>query len=233
MLDEKFKEIIKKIRKENNLTQKDLADKYHVTYQAVSKWENGKSLPDITLIRQISKDYNISIDDMMDGIYEEKKINNKRRIMFVAIPIFLIIIVAFLILLTNNSNDKGFESKTISSSCNDYKISGIISYNETKSVIYIPKIEYCGEKSDKKYGDINCTLYEKHGDVTKKISEFNYNDKKITIEEFMRLVSFNVDNYLKVCNSYNKESLYLEIKASDNDEMFFHTIPLSLDDTCN
>ena len=37
-----FGKLIKEIRKKNNLTQKDLADKYNVTYQAVSKWENGK-----------------------------------------------------------------------------------------------------------------------------------------------------------------------------------------------
>ena len=42
MDNEKISEFIKKIRKDNNLTQKELAAKYGVTYQAVSKWENGK-----------------------------------------------------------------------------------------------------------------------------------------------------------------------------------------------
>ena len=39
MSQEEFGKLIKKIRQENNLTQKDLAEKYNVTYQAVSKWE--------------------------------------------------------------------------------------------------------------------------------------------------------------------------------------------------
>lgn len=43
MDQEKFGKFIKEIRAKNNLTQKQLADKYHVTYQAVSKWENGLS----------------------------------------------------------------------------------------------------------------------------------------------------------------------------------------------
>ena len=47
MDQEKIGNFIKEIRKKNNLTQKDLADKYNVTYQAVSKWENGKNMPDI------------------------------------------------------------------------------------------------------------------------------------------------------------------------------------------
>ena len=46
MNQEKFGKIIKKIRKEHHLTQKDLADKYNVTYQAVSKWENDLATPD-------------------------------------------------------------------------------------------------------------------------------------------------------------------------------------------
>ncbi len=41
MNQEKFGKFIKDIRKKHNLTQKQLADKYNVTYQAVSKWENG------------------------------------------------------------------------------------------------------------------------------------------------------------------------------------------------
>ena len=38
---DKFSQIIKQIRKDNHLTQKALANKYNITYQAVSKWENG------------------------------------------------------------------------------------------------------------------------------------------------------------------------------------------------
>ena len=63
MDQKKFGEFIKDLRKKHNLTQKDLADKYNVTYQAVSKWENGINLPDISLIKQICEDYNINLND--------------------------------------------------------------------------------------------------------------------------------------------------------------------------
>lgn len=53
MNQEKIGSLIKKIRKENNLTQQDFAKKYGVTYQAVSKWENGKNIPDIALLKEI------------------------------------------------------------------------------------------------------------------------------------------------------------------------------------
>ena len=51
MNPKKVGSLIKQIRLDNHLTQKDLADKYGVTYQAVSKWENGTNLPDISLIK--------------------------------------------------------------------------------------------------------------------------------------------------------------------------------------
>ena len=56
MDQEKIGKFIKEIRIKNNLTQKDLAEKYGVTYQAVSKWENGKCLP-LTLEFDNPKDF--------------------------------------------------------------------------------------------------------------------------------------------------------------------------------
>ena len=58
MNQEKIGEFIKKLRQDNNLTQKDLANKYNVTYQAVSKWERGLNIPDISLLKQMSEDFN-------------------------------------------------------------------------------------------------------------------------------------------------------------------------------
>ena len=40
------KEIIRSIREKNNLTQEQFAERIHVTRQAVSRWENGETLPD-------------------------------------------------------------------------------------------------------------------------------------------------------------------------------------------
>ena len=59
MDQEKIGNIIKELRKKNNLTQQNLADQLGVTYQAVSKWENGKNIPDIAILKEISKLYNI------------------------------------------------------------------------------------------------------------------------------------------------------------------------------
>ena len=89
MDQEKIANLIKRIRKENKLTQKQLADKYNVTYQAVSKWENGLNLPDAALLKQMSKDFNISMDDIFEGKYTKK--NNKKIIIIISVVALLII----------------------------------------------------------------------------------------------------------------------------------------------
>ena len=227
MQEEKFGKIIKEIRKKNNLTQKDLADKYHVTYQAVSKWENGKNMPDVTILKEISKDFNVSLDDLIDGNLNQKKDNK-----ILIIIIWFIILLAVLIIWIVKNNDSDFESRTMSTSCENFKISGIISYNEKKSLIFIPKLEYCGEEKNV-YKEITCTLYEKNKDVIKEISSYKYDEKEITLEDFLENVTFNVDNYLKVCNAYEKDSFFIEIKATDNDnKITSYNVPITLDDKC-
>ena len=66
MNQDKIGNFIKSIRLDNNLTQKEFADKLGVTYQAVSKWENGKNIPDIAILKQICDEYNIDTDEDWD-----------------------------------------------------------------------------------------------------------------------------------------------------------------------
>ena len=74
MNPEKVATFIRDLRKKEGLTQKDLALKYNVTYQAVSKWENGKNIPDIAILKQICEDYDMNLNDLLDG----KKTNKKK-----------------------------------------------------------------------------------------------------------------------------------------------------------
>ncbi len=53
------------LRKENSLTQDELADKLMVTRQVISKWELGNSLPSIDLIIELSKLFNTSIENLL------------------------------------------------------------------------------------------------------------------------------------------------------------------------
>ena len=63
----KIGEIISKKRIELKMTQKELAEKLFVTDKAVSKWERGLSLPDISLLIPLAEILNISLYDLLKG----------------------------------------------------------------------------------------------------------------------------------------------------------------------
>lgn len=226
MDQEKIGKFIKDLRIKNNLTQKEFADKYNVTYQAVSKWENGKNMPDLSLLKEICKDFDVSLDDLFNGEKSVKKSYKK----YVIIGIICIVIVLFLVIKNNNNGD--FSFKTITSSCDAFNISGSIAYNDKKSAIYITNIKYCGGDDTKEYEIIECTLYESHEDIEKKISSYKYDgDKKVKLEKFLENVTFKVDGYKKTCDEHN--SLYLLINAIDDSKnITTYKVPLETQSIC-
>ncbi len=227
MDQEKFGKFLKEIRKKHHLTQKQLADKYHVTYQAVSKWENGKNLPDLSLMKEMSKDFNVSLEEMFDGKMNEAPKKNKKWIaIFVGIAILFVILIS-VILFQKDSSD--FKFKTLSSNCDNFNISGNIAYNEKKSSIYIAHIQYCGGEDQNQYRKIECTLYETNDKLEMKIDSFKYDkDAPITLEEFLKTVTFTVDQYAKICKEYSENSMFLSISAEDqNGKVTMYKVPLS------
>ena len=62
---------IKKLRKEKKLTQDQLAEQLHVTRQAVSNWEIGKTQPDVETLTQLAKIFGVSVERIIYG--KEKK----------------------------------------------------------------------------------------------------------------------------------------------------------------
>jgi transcriptional regulator with XRE-family HTH domain len=62
-----FEEDIKKLRKEQNLTQEQFAEKLSISRQAVSNWENNRNLPDIEMLIQISTVFGVSLDQLILG----------------------------------------------------------------------------------------------------------------------------------------------------------------------
>ena len=64
---------IAECRKKQNLTQIQLAEKLNVTDRAVSKWERGMCLPDISLLQELSDVLNINVAELLDGKRSEKK----------------------------------------------------------------------------------------------------------------------------------------------------------------
>ena len=61
----KTKDIIYELRTKNNLSQDELAEKVFVTRQAVSRWENGETLPNTETLKLLSKLFNVSINTLL------------------------------------------------------------------------------------------------------------------------------------------------------------------------
>lgn len=73
MDQQKIGEFIAKLRKEKGLTQQELAKKIGVTDKAISKWENGRCLMDIAILKPLSEQLDISILELMNGEKIEKE----------------------------------------------------------------------------------------------------------------------------------------------------------------
>ena len=64
---------IKQLRINKGLTQKDLSDQLHVTFQTVSKWENDENEPDVNTLRQLAKVFDVTVDYLLSEEENEPK----------------------------------------------------------------------------------------------------------------------------------------------------------------
>lgn len=96
---------IAELRKKNNLSQEELAEKVGVARQTISKWEIGDTTPDINQVKIISKIFNISIDELVDNDINNvivEKISNTEKLAGITIKIlkvFGIMIIVFITLI--------------------------------------------------------------------------------------------------------------------------------------
>ena len=63
------------LRKLNKLTQEEVAEKIGVSRQAVAKWENGETLPDIEKCSLLAELYDVTIDDLINYSKKENRLN--------------------------------------------------------------------------------------------------------------------------------------------------------------
>ena len=112
----KIGKFIAECRKKNNLTQMQLAEKLNITDRAISKWENGKSMPDSSIMLELCNELKISVNELLSGVMIEMKDYNQiaeknllemakkeevqnKKMMFYEIVIGYMSSVTFLILL--------------------------------------------------------------------------------------------------------------------------------------
>ena len=78
MNQEKIGKFIAELRKQKKLTQEQLAEKLGITKNAVSKWERGLGLMDLSLLKPLSEILNVSVTEILNGEkFDKEEINSK------------------------------------------------------------------------------------------------------------------------------------------------------------
>ncbi len=76
----KIGKFIAECRKNNNLTQMQLAEKLNITDRAISKWENGKAMPDSSIMLDLCNELKISVNELLSGeMNNMENINEKQE----------------------------------------------------------------------------------------------------------------------------------------------------------
>ncbi len=93
---------IQRLRKQNNLSQEQLAEKVGVARQTISKWELGETYPDLEQSRKLSQIFNISLDDLTNNDIKNiliTKVSNTEKLTKTIISILKIILLVIVILV--------------------------------------------------------------------------------------------------------------------------------------
>ena len=233
MNQEKIGKFILKLRKENKLTQKEFADRLNVTAQAVSKWENGRGIPDIENLQKISQEFNVNIDSILQGEQKRKTSSKKYILVIVILLCAFVLAISYLFL-----NKDSYDFSDIKSTSTKFEVKGVAAYSKEKSSIYISDIEYLDGDKEEEYIGMECILYERHDNLEEKVSQCgSLEDSKETpktLSELLTKTEFKVDNFTCSNSSIKNSNLYISINLLDtNGKVTTYKVPLELTGSCN
>ena len=152
MDSKKIGEYIQIKRKEKGLTQSQLGDILGVTSKAVSKWETGVAIPDVSLFPEVTKVLNITIEELLKG--EDDKVipvdKKKNYIIFGLVGLLSLLIILFVILFIYfKDNYSKVEIYKIESANNNFQVDGTLMNINGKSYLSIKKVKYISNEVDK------------------------------------------------------------------------------------
>lgn len=239
MNPEKIGKLIKSLRMKQNLSQTQLAQQLNVTSQAISKWENGRGIPDIEMLKKLCEIFNLNMDDLIRG--EERKSDSKKiKKIIIITSILLLGIIGISTFFILTSKQDSFHFSALASDNHKFSIKGVVAYDNKKKSIYISDINYDDQEEENEYLQIECILYEKSQNTETKISQCgnintSFQNKKsgTTLSKLLKEVEFNIDNYDCSCSNNSCKNLYLKINALDTkNKVVTYNIPLQVNDKC-
>jgi len=216
MDNNKIGKFIASRRKELGLTQKALANKLFVTDKAISKWERGLSLPDITLLGKLSKILKVDMADILEGqLGTTKKINieeeieritkelssihKKKKLKLIICLIFLLLITIY---ITLRNISLGYTIKTVNYSHSNRSIN-----------VGIPKTSFNMKHNDRSYSYKNLR---------------NSNIVENEIKKYLKTLKYSVCN--DTIYYYNEKDNFSIINYSVKDHVIYNTISYEIVD---
>ncbi len=184
----KFGEFIYQKRKKKGLTQEEMGRLLGVTNKAISKWEVGETLPDITMLKPLADLLEVTVDELLSQ--KELKVEEKKIVKHNTLLLVLVIVLASLELLTIF----GFTGYSIYQKNHEEEI--IINkenYSEVLSIIPMNNFEVAGQKVTL---ESLCRLDDKY--------YFKGQSLKINIVYSINYYYYNNDGKLGVVTYYNR-----------------------------
>lgn len=247
----KIGSFIAQCRKEKKLTQDELANKFGITGQSVSKWENGKAVPDITLWSSICDFFDISVNELIYGgkldtlnkkeriekkeqviiegaIYQTKKEKKKYiRIIFILMFISFMMLLAFLSTYYLNNYNK-ISIYNISGREN-LLLRGKVIFNPQKQTIVINEISYddlyAGTNLEIETSKVNLKIMYKNNVIFE--TEVNGENNKLNYYlnqiHIEESITLSKDEYVLLKNSINDLELVINYsnKKGESHELLF------------
>ena len=245
-MNNKTGQLIEKYRKEKKLTQVELAEKLGVSKSAISKWENGNNLPDITLLEPLSEILGIDKLLLFTSEYEAKEESNEKTKQVKKKDIFKIITISILfifsIAFTNYISYKLYKHKLsilesqetsvyrFYSTDEEYYVNGYIIFQNGESTIVFDQLKYqdihqSRAKSKEKIKSLEMYLSINNKEIITRYREVMDNDIN---QSFNQLITDNnKDKHVKIQEKELRD-IFLRISINKDKNVVTKDIKLEI-----
>lgn len=239
MKKDKVSQFIQQLRKENDMTQQNLADKLFISDKTISKWERGISIPDIFMIEKLSEIFNISVLEFMNGERNSEAINNKglvdeiliesvkeennkvkhknNIIKYLILIVVLFFILFLLIFLINNFNK--VVAYTFAGSSKNFEFgSGSIIYSREKVLFNVSNFNF-REKSNLDLENIKTLIISIYFDNELFVSNMylpEFDKGVMNIQEWLEETRFN--EYVDLQKNCTKNCMLDSLGSSNKND---------------
>ncbi len=222
----KVGKFISKLRKDAGLTQEELAEKIKVNSKTISKWETGINVPDTVPLFELSKVFNVSVQDILNGeIVDSKSVNDstiiegisfynkifKKKIIGISVAVIIFIITIFSVLYTISNYNKN-QLYDIKTDNQEYEIDGYLINNNKETIFIINNITYISS-------DIATDFEPKINKYSISIQEIDSNksyysfekelDKYYTMSEIVDNIKISFASHSNKTNIIKNNKIYL------------------------